>query len=77
MCECAPFHLHHLDSYEKHPSLSVIIICRFLLDLRERHVKRDNVTTHRNQITLETFSAAVIDEFGDPQLEVTESIEAS
>ncbi|KAF8523737.1 hypothetical protein BU17DRAFT_63671 [Hysterangium stoloniferum] len=46
--------------------LSVIILCRFQLDLRERHVKRDDCTL--NQSTLGTFHAAIIDEFGDMEL---------
>ncbi|KAF8524684.1 hypothetical protein BU17DRAFT_63229 [Hysterangium stoloniferum] len=53
--------------------LSVIILCRFQLDLRERHVRRDDCTL--DQVTLGTFKAAtrrvheaVMDEFGDTEL---------
>ncbi|KAF8524685.1 hypothetical protein BU17DRAFT_63230 [Hysterangium stoloniferum] len=53
--------------------LSVIILCRFQLDLRERHVRRDDCTL--DQVTLGTFKAvtrrvheAVVDEFGDTEL---------
>ncbi|KAF8523966.1 hypothetical protein BU17DRAFT_63601 [Hysterangium stoloniferum] len=53
--------------------LSAIILCRFQLDLRERHVRRDDCTLDR--VTLGTFKAAtrrvheaVMDEFGDTEL---------
>ncbi|KAF8523927.1 hypothetical protein BU17DRAFT_63570 [Hysterangium stoloniferum] len=53
--------------------LSAIILCRFQLDLRERHVRRDDCTM--DQVTLGTFKAAtrrvheaVVDEFGDTEL---------
>ncbi|KAF8524681.1 hypothetical protein BU17DRAFT_63226 [Hysterangium stoloniferum] len=53
--------------------LSAIILCRFQLDLRERHVRRDDCTL--DQVTLGTFKAAtrrvheaVVDEFGDTEL---------
>lgn len=52
--------------------LSVLIICRFQLDLRERYAKRDDCTL--NERTLGTFKAAigrvheaVITEFGDTE----------
>ncbi|KAF8524701.1 hypothetical protein BU17DRAFT_63244 [Hysterangium stoloniferum] len=57
--------------------LSAIIFCRFQLDLRERHVRRDDCTVGRtlDQVTLGTFKAAtrrvheaVVDEFGDTVL---------
>ncbi|KAF8524675.1 hypothetical protein BU17DRAFT_63224 [Hysterangium stoloniferum] len=53
--------------------LSAIILCRFQLDLRERHVRRDDCTM--DQVTFGTFKAvtrrvhgAVVDEFGDTEL---------
>ncbi|KAF8524692.1 hypothetical protein BU17DRAFT_84772 [Hysterangium stoloniferum] len=53
--------------------LSAIILCRFQLDLRERHIRRDDCTL--DEVTLGTFKAAtrrvheaVIDEFGDTEL---------
>ncbi|KAF8524687.1 hypothetical protein BU17DRAFT_63232 [Hysterangium stoloniferum] len=53
--------------------LSTTILCRFQLDLRERHVRRDDCTL--DQVTLGTFKAAtrrvreaVVDEFGDTEL---------
>ncbi|KAF8509705.1 hypothetical protein BU17DRAFT_70342 [Hysterangium stoloniferum] len=56
-----------------HNFLSTIILCRFQLDLRERHVRRDDCTL--DQVALGTFKAAtrrvheaVVDEFGDTEL---------
>ncbi|KAF8524677.1 hypothetical protein BU17DRAFT_63225 [Hysterangium stoloniferum] len=72
-CKRTPAMSLYISSHKNALSLSATILCRFQLDLRERHVRRDDCTL--DQVTLGTFKAAtrrvheaVVDEFGDTEL---------